>query len=34
VVAPWLRSQKRIAPVKPNTPRLVGVGRNSGMDLG
>ena len=31
VVAPWLRSQKRIAPVKPNTPRLIGVGRNTGI---
>lgn len=33
VVAPWLRAKRRIGPVKPNTPRLIGVGRNSGMDM-
>jgi len=32
VVAPWLKAQKRIRQVRPNTPRLIGVERNTGMD--
>lgn len=33
VVAPWLRSQKQIRAVRPNQPRLIGVGNNMGIDL-
>ena len=32
LVAPWLRAQKRVRQVKLNAPRLIGVGRNAGID--
>jgi sulfur-oxidizing protein SoxB len=31
VVEPWLKSQRRVAPRRPNLPRLIGVQGNSGL---
>jgi hypothetical protein len=31
VVASYLRQQKTVAPVRLNTPKIIGVGKNAGL---